>query len=42
MKQNAFCELCGICSSAAVLFTALIKNLRLCTSAEAELRLICS
>jgi len=34
MKQIALCELCGTC---AVLFIILIKNLRLCSSAEAEI-----
>jgi len=39
MKQNALCELRGTCSSAAVLFTTLIENLRICSSAEAGIAL---
>jgi len=34
MKQNALCEL-PYATRAAVLFTTLIENLRLCSSAEA-------
>jgi len=39
MKQIALCELCGTCRSAAVLFTTLIENLRLWSSAEAGIAL---